>query len=58
MTNQEKNNRSLLLQFVLNSICTELNPVKTVEDMGYALKVELEDGTKQFMEIMLTDVDE
>lgn len=59
MTNLERSNRNLLLQFMLDNVGgTELNPIKLVKDMGDALLVEYEDGTKQLASVIVTDTDE
>lgn len=59
MTNLEKATRALLMQFLLDSIgATELNPIKQVRDLGAALEVEMEDGTKQIVTIIITDSNE
>lgn len=59
MTNLEKATRAMLLQFFIDSIgATELNPIKQAKDLGSALEVELEDGTKQIVSVIVTDSDE
>jgi len=59
MTNLERSNRNLLLQFMLDNVGgTELNPIKHVKDMGDALQIEYEDGTKQLASVIVTDTDE
>lgn len=59
MTNLEKATRAMLMQFLLDSIgATELNPIKQIRDLGAALQVEMEDGTKQIVTITVTDSDE
>jgi len=59
MTNLEKATKSLLIQFFMDSIgSTELNPAQQVKDLGEALEVEFEDGTKKIVSIIVTDSDE
>lgn len=59
MTNLEKATRSMLLQFMIDNIgATELNPLKQIKDLGEALEVELEDGSKKIVSIIVTDSDE
>ena len=59
MTKLERDNRALLLQYMLDLVGgTELNPMKYVKDIGASLEVEYEDGTKQLVSIMVTDSDE
>ena len=49
----------MLLQFMIDNIgATELNPLKQIKDLGEALEVELEDGSKKIVSIIVTDSDE
>jgi hypothetical protein len=59
MTNQEKNNKMMLLQFMLDNVGgTELNPIVEVIDHTSHLEIKYEDGTKQLASLTITDSDE
>jgi len=59
MTNAEKLARKFLMDFLLSEIgVTELNSIVAVKDLSDAFQVELEDGSKKIITIIVTDSDE